>query len=195
MRPTLNENIMQILNNSNLLSNICMLKQIHMGVTIYLLQEAQICYSKHLGRRGASDGPCTRRNSPFTEMHALSSCHGWQGKCQGLFFLLVLLLATEKQYNGSHVMVFPYKPFYCRKNDIHGFFSEENVRVHHFAGTASTVGTVVLPFYNVVWIKADAQTINCPIQTHVVSRTNEACGAEACPQDSLYADTLLQTLS
>lgn len=35
-----------------------------------------IFYSKHLGRRKASGGPRTQRNSPFTEKHALSSCHG-----------------------------------------------------------------------------------------------------------------------
>ena len=55
-----------------------------------------VFYSRHLGRRKSSGGPCTQRNSPFTEKRALSSCHGWQGKCQGLFLSSCVTLSNEE---------------------------------------------------------------------------------------------------
>ena len=58
----------------------------HSDVTICLLQETDIFLSWHLGRRKASGGPCTQRNSPFTEKHALGSCHGWRGNVRDFSF-------------------------------------------------------------------------------------------------------------
>lgn len=67
----------------------------------------------------------------------------------------------------------------------------------HFAGAASTIGQMVLPLSSVVWIKAYARTINCPIRPQMWFQgpLSPVVFTEACPESSLYADTLLQTLS